>query len=63
MREHLNLNYTVEDLWVTAKAKLATDKGDSRVTEVRKHERLLSVLCGKLDAVFAASDAILKEIK
>lgn len=63
VREHLNLNYTVEDLWVTAKAKLATDKGDSRVTEVRKHERLLSVLCGKLDAVFAASDAILKEIK
>lgn len=61
--EHLNITFSVKEVWVTAKTKLATDKGDSRVTEVKKHERLLSVLCGKLDAAFEASDAILKEIK
>lgn len=63
VREHLNVAYSEEELWVTAKTKLATDRGDSRVTEVRKYERLLSVLCGKLDAVFGASDAILQEVK
>lgn len=62
VNNYLNIDYSVKELWVTAKTKLATDRGDSRVTEVRQHGRLLSVLCGKLDAVFGASDAILKEI-
>lgn len=63
VQEHLSLTYSVKEVWVTAKTKLATDKGDSRVTEVRRHDRLLTVLCGKLDAVFGASDTILKEVK
>jgi len=50
------------DLWVAAKTKLATEKGDSRVTEVKRVGRLFSVLCGKLDAVFSTSDQILLEI-
>lgn len=59
----LDFEYEVKDLWVTAKTKLSTDTGDSRVTEIRRDHRLLSVLCGKLDAVFEASDGILREIR
>ncbi|WP_299277757.1 FAD-dependent oxidoreductase [uncultured Georgenia sp.] len=61
--EYIDLEYEPRELWVTVKTKLHTDMGDSRVTEVRRHERLLSVLCGKLDAVFEASDRILREIR
>ena len=50
------------DMWVAAKTKLATEKGDSRVTEVKRVGRLFSVLCGKLDAVFSTSDQIMLEI-
>ncbi|GGH49020.1 FAD-dependent oxidoreductase [Microbacterium album] len=60
--QHLRLEHRTRDVWVTAKTKLATDMGDSRVTEVRRHERLFSVLCGKIDAVFEASDTILQEM-
>lgn len=60
---HLHLAHAPQELWVTAKTKLSTDMGDSRVTEVRRHHRLLSVLCGKIDAVFEASDAILRELR
>jgi hypothetical protein len=62
VRQHLRIEHDPGDLWVTAKAKLSTDMGDSRVTEVRHHERLFSVLCGKIDAVFEASDKILREL-
>lgn len=61
--QYLNIDHKPKQLWVTAKAKLSTDMGDSRVTEVRHHDRLFSVLCGKIDAVFEASDAILREIR
>lgn len=60
--KHLRIDYQEHELWVTAKTKLATDMGDSRITEVRRHGRLVSVLCGKLDAVFEASDRILQEL-
>lgn len=61
--EYLHVEHDQKELWVTAKTKLATDMGDSRVTEVRHHDRLFSVLCGKIDAVFEASDAILREMR
>jgi len=60
---YLRFEYEPTELWVTAKTKLSTDMGDSRVTEVRQHHRLFSVLCGKIDAVFEASDAILRELR
>lgn len=60
---YLHLEFTPRELWATVKTKLHTDMGDSRVTEVRRHDRVLSVLCGKLDAVFEASDTILREIR
>ncbi|MGP3535728.1 hypothetical protein ACTU3I_13100 [Microbacterium sp. RD1] len=63
VERHLTLTHDPQELWVTAKTKLSTDMGDSRVTEVRRHHRLLSVLCGKIDAVFEASDAILRELR
>lgn len=63
VRSYINFEYEPKDLWVTAKTKLATDMGDSRVTEVRHDNRVFSVLCGKLDAVFEASDRILQEIQ
>jgi hypothetical protein len=62
VQQYLRFTYEAKDLWVTAKTKLRADMGDSRITEVRRNDRLLSVLCGKLDAVFEASDTILREI-
>lgn len=63
INRYIFLDHTPKGLWVTAKTKLATDMGDSRITEVRRHDRLFSVLCGKLDAVFEASDRILQEVR
>lgn len=63
VEKYLSFAYDPQDLWVTAKTKLSTDMGDSRVTEVRRHHRLLSVLCGKIDAVFEASDAIVGRLR
>ena len=49
-------------MWLAPKVKLASDHGDSRVTEVKREGRLMAVLCGKLDAAFSASDDLLREI-
>ena len=50
------------DLWLSAKVKLASDYGDSRETQVKREGKLVSVLCGKLDAAFEASDNIIREL-
>lgn len=62
VRSFLDVEVAPKELWVSAKTKLATEKGDSRVTEVKRHGRLFSVLCGKLDAVFSTSDQIILEV-
>ncbi|HEY2399603.1 MAG TPA: hypothetical protein VGI23_04565, partial [Steroidobacteraceae bacterium] len=62
VRSFLDIEAQSSQIWVAAKTKLATQKGDSRVTEVKRHGRLFSVLCGKLDAVFSTSDQILLEV-
>ena len=49
-------------LWLAPKVKLAGEFGDSRTTEMVREGKLMSILCGKLDSVFSASDKILSSI-
>lgn len=46
-------------LWISPKTKLRDDAGDTRISAVRCEGRLVSVLCGKLDAVHAIADEVL----
>ena len=64
-KEMLNLddvNLEVKGLWIAPKAKIRADTGDTRISAVKKHERLVSILCGKLDAVRKISDKVLEYI-
>jgi hypothetical protein len=62
----LNLDLThkdVQELWIAPKTKVLHDNCDQRLTEIRTHEKLISVLCGKLDAVYHITDQIVKVIE
>ena len=64
--ELLNLDLRlgdVQELWVAPKTKILHDNFDQRLTEIRTHEKLISVLCGKLDAVYHISDQIIEVIE
>ena len=64
--ELLKLNLTlsdIQDIWIAPKTKVLQDKGDQRLTEIRIHENLISVLCGKLDAVYNITDQIVRVIE
>jgi hypothetical protein len=64
---HVNQYLSVEtyshEAWFAPKVKLSTAHGDSRETQVKREGKLISVLCGKLDAAFAASDEIIGAIQ
>jgi hypothetical protein len=64
--ELLNLNLThkdVHELWIAPKTKVLHDNCGQRLTEIRTHEKLISVLCGKLDAVYHITDQIVEVIE
>ena len=47
-----NLKYSVEKkIWLSPKAKLVDDYNDTRVSEIKKYNKLFSILCGKIDTV------------
>ena len=53
----------VQEVWVAPKTKILHDNCDQRLTEIRTHEKLISVLCGKLDAVYYITDQIVEAIE
>lgn len=59
-KEFIDINIQDELLWITGKTKLKTDKGDSREVLVRKNQKLISVLGGKLDAIYEAKRKVLE---
>lgn len=62
----LNLNLSeqaVQGMWIAPKTKILHDNDDQRLTEIRIHEKLISVLCGKLDAVYQTADQIIATIE
>ncbi len=63
VKQFLDIEIEDTELWLSPKIKLSSDYGDSRVTEVKREGRLMSVLCGKLDAAFSASDEILRQMR
>lgn len=62
IRQSLDISINPNTLWVTGKTKLATDKGDSRETLLKRNNRVISVLCGKLDSVYQASLGVMGAI-
>ena len=62
INEFLDIHISNDELWLAPKIKLASDHGDSRITEVKREGKLMAVLCGKLDAAFSASDDLLREM-
>jgi hypothetical protein len=46
-------------LWISPKTKLHGDSGDTRISAIRNDHRLISVLCGKLDAVHAIAEKLI----
>lgn len=63
--EMLNLNLSeqhIEGLWIAPKTKILNDSCDQRLTEIKTHGKLISVLCGKLDAVHHITDQILDKM-
>jgi hypothetical protein len=46
-------------LWIAPKTKILNDKGSTRISDVKNHKKLISVLCGKLDSVHDISDKII----
>ena len=58
----MDIHISNDELWLAPKIKLASDHGDSRITEVKREGKLMAVLCGKLDAAFSASDDLLREM-
>lgn len=64
--EMLPLNLTrddVETVWLAPKTKVRFDAQDQRLTELRVQDRLVSVLCGKLDAVHNVTDKLIEMIE
>ena len=64
--ELLNLDLNCNDvqkLWIAPKTKILHDNSDQRLTEIRTHKKLISVLCGKLDAVYHITDQIIEVIE
>jgi len=62
VKKYLQIDTECEKIWVTGKTKLASDKGDSREVLVNKNKKVISVLGGKLDAVYEAKRKILEYI-
>ena len=53
-------HHHVQSLWIAPKTKVLYDNCDQRLTEIRTHEKLISVFCGKLDAVHHIADQIIE---
>jgi hypothetical protein len=56
-------HHHVQSLWIAPKTKVLNDNCDQRLTEIRTHEKLISVLCGKLDAVHHITNQIVEVIE
>jgi hypothetical protein len=64
-KEMLNLELSrdqVRGLWIAPKTKICNDEGDTRICMTRTHEKLISVLCGKLDAAHHVTDDVVAAI-
>ncbi|OUS31467.1 hypothetical protein A9Q99_02540 [Gammaproteobacteria bacterium 45_16_T64] len=53
----------VKSVWVAPKAKFLHDLYDQRLADIRVHNKLISVMCGKLDAVHQTVDKVLKVLE
>jgi len=62
VQELVDVKFELKECLLSTKTKLLTDKGDSRVTEVKRNGKVISVMCGKLDAVIFATKGVLEEI-
>ena len=50
-------------MWIAPKVKLLNDADDTRVTSLINNEKVISILCGKIDAIPLMYEEILAIIK
>jgi hypothetical protein len=62
VKEYLDISVDYEKIWVTGKTKIKSDKGDSREVLIRHNKKVMSVLGGKLDAIYQTNQKILEYI-
>ena len=58
-----NQNLDVRGLWISPKCKIKDDIGNTRISDIRSFERVISVLCGKLDSVHSITNRVLEFIR
>ena len=61
-KEFIDINIHDDSLWISGKTKIKTDKGDSREVLVRRNKKVISVLGGKLDAIYEAKRKVMENI-
>ena len=52
-----------DNMWIAPKVKITSDLGDTRVSSYKKNNRVISLMCGKIDAIPLMFEEVLKEIK
>ena len=57
-----DINYKKSKIEIAAKTKIINDRGDIRTSEIIAENKLISILCGKLDAAPLVYNKILKLI-
>jgi D-amino-acid oxidase len=57
-----NLGLESRGLWIAPKAKILNDKGSTRISHIKNYEKVISVLCGKLDSVHDISNQVISMI-
>jgi len=64
VKKYINLKkIKITKVTLSSKVKLSNDFNSQRESEVKKELKLISILCGKLDAIFPIWRKIKKEIK
>lgn len=57
-----DLELKIQGLWIAPKCKIKNDFGDTRISDIKVNEKVISVFCGKLDGVYTIADRVLQEI-
>ncbi|MAU58520.1 MAG: hypothetical protein CMC33_02535 [Flavobacteriaceae bacterium] len=62
VKDYINIDIDYEKIWISGKTKIKSDKGDSREVLIRHNKRVMSVLGGKLDAIYQTNQKVLEYI-
>jgi hypothetical protein len=64
VKKYMNLDkITIDKITFAPKVKLFRDNNDEREVLVKKESKIISILCGKIDAIYIAWEKIKKEVE